>query len=157
IRCVVSRTGAAAKAVADRAEAAYATTDYDAALADPEVNLVLIATRHDLHAAQALQALEAGKHVFVEKPLALHEDELAALESFYEGRAGPLLMTGFNRRFSPPARRLHELLRDRGAPLMADYRMNAGFIPLDSWVHGPAGGGRNLGEACHIYDLFEYL
>jgi predicted dehydrogenase/threonine dehydrogenase-like Zn-dependent dehydrogenase len=157
IRCVVSRTGAAAKAVADRAEAAYATTDYDAVLGDADVDLVLIATRHDLHAAQALQALEAGKHVFVEKPLALDEDELSALQAFYDGRDGPLLMTGFNRRFSPGAVRLRELLRDRSAPLMADYRMNAGFIPLDSWVHGPTGGGRNIGEACHVYDLFDYL
>jgi predicted dehydrogenase len=157
IRCVVSRTGATAKAVADRVEAAYATTDYDAVLGDPDVGLVLIATRHDLHATQALRALEAGKHVFVEKPLALDEGELAAIETFYDGGDGPLLMTGFNRRFSPAAARLHELLRDRTAPLMADYRMNAGFIPLDSWVHGATGGGRNIGEACHVYDLFDYL
>ncbi len=156
-RCVVCRTGATAKAVADRVEAAYATTDYDAVLGDPDVGLVLIATRHDLHATQALRALEAGKHVFVEKPLALDEGELAAIETFYDGGDGPLLMTGFNRRFSPAAARLHELLRDRTAPLMADYRMNAGFIPLDSWVHGATGGGRNIGEACHVYDLFDYL
>jgi predicted dehydrogenase len=154
IRCVVSRTGATAKAVADRAEAAYATTDYDAVLADDEVGLVLIATRHDLHASMTLQALQAGKHVFVEKPLALDEAELAAIEAFYEERQEPLLMTGFNRRFSPPAVRLRELLAGRTSPLMADYRMNAGFIPLDSWVHGPSGGGRNIGEACHVYDLF---
>ena len=157
IRCVMSRTGATAKAAAKTAEAAYATTDYDEVLGDPEVGLVLIATRHDLHAPLALRALEAGKHVFVEKPLALDEAELAALEAFYDGREGPLLMTGFNRRFSPAASRLHELLRDRSGPLMADYRMNAGFIPLESWVHGPTGGGRNIGEACHVYDLFNYL
>jgi predicted dehydrogenase len=157
IRCVVSRTGATAKGVADRVEAAYATTDVEAALSDPEVGLVLIATRHDLHAPLALRALEAGKHVFVEKPLAVDEAGLAAIEAFYAGREGPLLMTGFNRRFSPAAARLRELLDGRSTPLMADYRMNAGFIPLESWVHGPTGGGRNIGEACHVYDLFDFL
>jgi predicted dehydrogenase/threonine dehydrogenase-like Zn-dependent dehydrogenase len=157
IRCVMSRTGATAKAVAGRASAAYATTDYDQVLADPEVDLVLVATRHDLHAPLALAALEAGKHVFVEKPLALSEGELARFEAFYEDREGPLLLTGFNRRFSPAATALRELLAGRESPLVADYRMNAGYIPLESWVHGPEGGGRNIGEACHIYDLFTSL
>lgn len=157
LRAVMSRTGATAKAVADRVEAAYATTDLDEVLADPEVDLVLIATRHDLHARQVLAALAAGKHVFVEKPLALNEEELAEIEAFYDDREGPLLMTGFNRRFSPAAERLREQLAGRTTPFMADYRMNAGAIPLDHWVHGPEGGGRNIGEACHIYDLFVSL
>jgi predicted dehydrogenase/threonine dehydrogenase-like Zn-dependent dehydrogenase len=154
VRAVMSRTGSTAKAVANRVEAAYATTSLDEVLADDDVDLVLISTRHDLHARQALQALEAGKHVFVEKPLALNEEELAAIEAFFAGRDAPLLMTGFNRRFSPAAVRARELLAGRASPLVADYRMNAGFIPLDHWVHGPEGGGRNIGEACHIYDLF---
>ena len=158
LRCVMSRTGATAKAVATRAEAAYATTDLDEVLADDAVDLVLISTRHDLHAPFALRALEAGKHVFVEKPLALTEEELEAIEDFYRDRdGGPLLMTGFNRRFSPAAARLLELLANRTSPLVADYRMNAGYIPLDHWVHGPEGGGRNIGEACHVYDLFDFL
>jgi predicted dehydrogenase len=157
LRAVVSRTGSTAKAVADRAEAAYATTDLDQVLADDEIDLVLIATRHDLHADQALRALAAGKHVFVEKPLALTEEELSAVEAFYDGREGPLLMTGFNRRFSPAIVRARELLATRTTPLLADYRMNAGYIPLDHWVHGPEGGGRNIGEACHVYDVFDAL
>lgn len=158
LRAVASRTGSTAKAVADRAGAAYATTDLDEVLADPEVDLVLIATRHDLHARLALASLEAGKHVFVEKPLALNEQELAAIEAFYAERDGPpLLMTGFNRRFSPAAVRARELLAARTTPLVADYRMNAGYMPLDHWVHGPEGGGRNIGEACHVYDLFDAL
>jgi predicted dehydrogenase len=110
-----------------------------------------------LHADQALRALAAGKHVFVEKPLALTEDELAAFEAFYDGREGPLLMTGFNRRFSPAVVRARELLAARTTPLIADYRMNAGYIPLEHWVHGPEGGGRNIGEACHVYDVFDAL
>ena len=158
LRCVMSRTGATAKAVATRAEAAYATTDLDEVLADDAIDLVLISTRHDLHAPFALRALEAGKHVFVEKPLAVNEEELDAIEAFYRDRdGGPLLMTGFNRRFSPPAARLLELLATRASPLVANYRMNAGYIPLDHWVHGPEGGGRNIGEACHVYDLFDFL
>ena len=157
IRAVMSRTGSTAKAVAERVEAAYASTSFADVLADDEVDLVLISTRHDLHASQALEALEAGKHVFVEKPLALDEEQLTALEQFFENGSGPLLMTGFNRRFSPAAVRARELLAGRTTPLVADYRMNAGYIPLDHWVHGPEGGGRNIGEACHIYDLFGSL
>jgi len=157
IRAVVTRTGSTAKAVADRVEAAYVGTDLDDVLADPEIDLVLIATRHDLHAAQTLQALRAGKHVFVEKPLALNADELAEIESFYDDRDGPLLMTGFNRRFSPAATQARAVLATRTTPLIADYRMNAGYIPLDHWVHGAEGGGRNIGEACHVYDLFDAL
>jgi predicted dehydrogenase/threonine dehydrogenase-like Zn-dependent dehydrogenase len=154
VQAVASRTGATAKAAAARAGAAYATTDVEALLADDEVDLVLIATRHDLHARLALEALQAGKHVLVEKPLALREDELAALEAFYADRQDPLLLTGFNRRFSPAVVRAHELLADRTGPIVVDYRMNAGAVPPTHWVHGPEGGGRNLGEACHIYDLF---
>jgi predicted dehydrogenase/threonine dehydrogenase-like Zn-dependent dehydrogenase len=158
LRAVVSRTGTSAKAVAAQAEAAYAATDLDAVLGDDEIDLVLISTRHDLHAAQTLAALEAGKHVFVEKPLALTEAELAAVEAFYAGREdAPLLLTGFNRRFSPAIGRVRELLARRTSPLVASYRMNAGYIPLDSWVHGPEGGGRNIGEACHVYDVFDAL
>jgi predicted dehydrogenase/threonine dehydrogenase-like Zn-dependent dehydrogenase len=159
LRAVVSRTGANAKAVATRYRAAYATTDLEEALADEQVQLVIIATRHDSHARLALAALAAGKHVLVEKPLALHAAELAAIESFYAGGEGgrPLLMTGFNRRFSPAMRAAREITRGRSGPFMASYRMNAGFIPPGHWVHGPQGGGRNLGEACHIYDLFNFL
>jgi predicted dehydrogenase/threonine dehydrogenase-like Zn-dependent dehydrogenase len=157
VRAVVSRTGASAKGIADRAEAAYATTDLDEVLADEDIDLVLVSTRHDLHAEQALRALRAGKHVFVEKPLALCEEELEQIEAFYADRDAPLLMTGFNRRFSPAIARAREVLAGRTTPLVADYRMNAGYVPLDHWVHGREGGGRNIGEACHVYDVFDAL
>jgi len=152
---VMSRTGANAKAVATQNQAAYCTTDYAQILADKNVDLVLIATRHDLHGSMVLQSLQAGKHTFVEKPLALSEPELAGIEAFYkETLDGPVLMTGFNRRFSPPISAVQEALKGRTTPIVVNYRMNAGFVPRDSWLHGPEGGGRNLGEACHIYDLF---
>jgi predicted dehydrogenase len=154
----MSRTGSTAKAIATRNEAAYATTDLDQVLGDDEIDLVLISTRHDLHAGLALAALGAGKNVFVEKPLAIHPEELDEIERFYaDAPDAPVLMTGFNRRFSPAVQRLRARLDGRSAPVVADYRMNAGYIPLDHWVHGPEGGGRNIGEACHVYDVFDAL
>ena len=160
LHAVMSRTGATAQGIATRFGATYATTDLDKVLTDPDVDLVLIATRHHLHAPLTLRALEAGKSVFVEKPLALTHQELDAIAGFFDrGTNGktPLLMTGFNRRFSPPITRAMELLAGRTTPIMVSYRMNAGFVPPESWVHGPEGGGRNIGEACHIYDLFTKL
>ncbi|KFL29418.1 oxidoreductase [Devosia riboflavina] len=158
LRTVVSRTGLSARTAAERFGAANASTNYAEVLADPEIDLVLIATRHDLHAGMVLEALKAGKNVFVEKPLSLTEDELAEIEAFYaEVKDGPLLMTGFNRRFSPAIAEARRLLANRTSPVIVNYRMNAGYIPADHWVHGPQGGGRNIGEACHIYDLFNSL
>ncbi len=159
LRAIVSRTGANAKAVATQYEAAYATTALEEVLADPQVQLVIVATRHDRHANEALRALRAGKHVFVEKPLAVCEEELREIERFYASgdRDAPLLMTGFNRRFAPAIALARQITASRSGPLMVDYRMNAGFIPHNHWVHGPEGGGRNIGEACHIYDLFNSL
>jgi predicted dehydrogenase/threonine dehydrogenase-like Zn-dependent dehydrogenase len=160
LRAVMSRTGSNAKAIATQYEANYATTDYEELLADNETDLIIIATRHNLHAPMVLKALEAGKSVFVEKPLALTEAELLAIESFYKGLpAGkaPLLMTGFNRRFSPAMQAIRKGLSERTTPVMATYRMNAGYIPTDHWVHTEEGGGRNIGEACHIYDTFRSL
>lgn len=161
LQAVVSRTGHNAAAAAKQFGARYAATDYAEVLADPEVDAVLLATRHNLHATMALAALRAGKHVLLEKPLALTRGELDSIQGFYAAEppagAPPLLLTGFNRRFSPFAARLRELTRDRAAPMMLTYRMNAGHLPLDHWVHGEEGGGRNLGEACHVYDLFTFL
>jgi predicted dehydrogenase/threonine dehydrogenase-like Zn-dependent dehydrogenase len=159
LRAVVSRSGANAKAVATHYGAAYAATDVEQVLEDQQVQLVLIATRHDQHASLVLKALAAGKHVFVEKPLCLTAEELGAIEDFYRNRGerAPVLMTGFNRRFAPAVTRLREAVRTRSAALMVTYRMNAGYIPATHWVHGPQGGGRNIGEACHIYDLFQAI
>ena len=158
LRAVMSRTGANARSVAVWWEAAYCTTDSSDIFNDPDVDLVLVATRHDLHGRLLLGALEAGKHVFVEKPMTLSLDELASIETIYFANPqGPLLMTGFNRRFSPAVRHIQSLIAGRATPLIVNYRMNAGFVPAQSWLHGPEGGGRNLGEACHIYDLFNAL
>jgi predicted dehydrogenase len=154
IHAIVSRTGHKALALAQQFGARHAATDVEQVLSDDEVDAVLIATRHDSHADLALRALRAGKHVFVEKPLALTLTELTSLEDYFAKEdSTPLLMTGFNRRFSPHAKRIRELLANRSDAMVLNYRMNAGFVPRDSWLHGPEGGGRNIGEACHIYDL----
>jgi len=168
LRAVVNRTGPTARAVGEQYDVDYVCTDPAEVFADTEVDAVLIATRHHLHGALALAALKAGKHVLVEKPLTLSPNELTELQAFFvEGAcegvrvgsitAKPILLTGYNRRFSPYALRMKELVAKRSAPFIFNYRMNAGYIPADHWVHGPEGGGRNLGEACHIYDLFTFL
>jgi predicted dehydrogenase/threonine dehydrogenase-like Zn-dependent dehydrogenase len=158
LRTVVSRTGLSARTAAERFGISTAATDFQVALDDPQIDLVLIATRHDLHAEMVLAALMAGKHVFVEKPLSMTEEGLDAIEAFYAANPkGPLLMTGFNRRFAPAIAAAQAAVKDRASPLIVNYRMNAGYIPSDHWVHGPHGGGRNIGEACHIYDLFNAL
>jgi predicted dehydrogenase/threonine dehydrogenase-like Zn-dependent dehydrogenase len=155
LRAICSRTGATAVAAAKQFGAPKATTDFAEVLRDPSVDLVIICTRHDLHASMALEALRAGKHVLCEKPLALADGEIDAIEDFYAAPGPkPVLMVGFNRRWSPAFRRVRELVARRSAPLTAQYTMNAGYLPLEHWVHGPEGGGRNVGEACHVYDLF---
>jgi predicted dehydrogenase len=123
------------------------------------VNTIAILTRHDLHAEQVIRALQAGKHVFCEKPLAVNTKQLESIrESLPSAGEAPLLMVGFNRRFAPLARRLSEFLHDRPEPLVAHYRVNAGYIPLNHWVHDPVqGGGRIIGEGCHFIDFLTFL
>ena len=158
MRAVMSRTGHNAKVVADQFNAEYATTNIDELLSDESLDAVVITTRHNQHGLQALKSLKAGKHVFVEKPLTLSLIELELIESFYkENLNAPLLLTGFNRRFSPHISFLKKIVSNRSNPMIINYRMNAGYISNDNWVHGSEGGGRNLGEACHIYDLFTHV
>ncbi|MBT3305608.1 MAG: Gfo/Idh/MocA family oxidoreductase [Alphaproteobacteria bacterium] len=133
-------------------------TDLGRVLEKPEVELAVIATRHNLHAPQIVQALQAGKHVFAEKPLALSWEELEAVdEAFSARKTDSILMIGFNRRFAPAMEKLKEILSKRRSPLIINYRLNGGFIPADHWIQGAEGGGRNLGEACHMYDVFRFL
>ena len=158
IHAVASRTGSNASNTAKQVGAQYCTTDYQEILNDPKVDAVLIGTRHNQHASMVIEALQAGKHVLVEKPLALTRNELETIRNFYEiNQQAPVLLTGFNRRFSPFAQRAKELIENRTNPMIINYRMNAGYIPLGHWVHTEEGGGRNLGEACHIYDLFTFF
>jgi predicted dehydrogenase/threonine dehydrogenase-like Zn-dependent dehydrogenase len=156
IVAIATATGVSSKASAERFGATRATTDAGSVFAADDVDAVVIATRHDTHAQYAIAALEAGKHVFVEKPLALSESELERVERAALAADG-CLVVGFNRRFAPLAIRLHRELGGRG-PLLMDYRVNAGSRPRSDWSHDPAvGGGRIVGEACHFVDLLGFL
>lgn len=158
LRGVVTRGSAAASNFAREQQVEVLTTDYEAILRDPGFHLVVIATRHDRHAEQVVRALRAGKHVFVEKPLAISWEELERVVATYGELADPpRLLVGFNRRFSPALQALKAAVADRRTPLVVSYRVHAGYLPPEHWVHGPEGGGRNVGEACHMYDVFRFL
>lgn len=154
---VGSARGISARHLADRFRIPKATTSFDSQLADPAVDAIVIATRHHLHVSQAIAALKAGKHVFLEKPMALDEASLSELLRARE-QSGRVLAVGFNRRFSPLARELKRRLALRSTPLVMHYRVNAGPLPASAWLHDPAvGGGRIVGEACHMFDLCAFL
>ena len=158
---VCAANGSHARHAAGKFGFRYCTTDEEKILNDPAVNVIVIATRHHLHAAQVLTALKAGKQVFCEKPLCLSEDELAEIVHVYGNPASgrkPLLMIGFNRRFAPMATRMKAFLKEIPEPLAMHYRVNAGYIPPDHWVNDPEqGGGRILGEVCHFVDFLTFL
>ena len=157
---VCTRSGGGARDAAERFGAAVATSDPARLLDDPDVDAVVVATRHASHAALAAAALRAGKHVFVEKPLCISEAELDDVERALDeargaGRA-PCLMVGFNRRFSPHARAVRAAFAEReagGAPMVVTYRVNAGTLLDGSWLADPREGGRLVGEACHFVDF----
>lgn len=135
-----------------------ATTDYRELLTDPQINLVVITTRHDLHVAMTIESLKAGKHVAVEKPLCLNLEELGQVRAAYEQAAGKQLLVGFNRRFSPHAVKMKQLLATRSQPMCMSMMVNAGVIAPESWVQdAKAGGGRIIGEGCHWIDLMAFL
>jgi predicted dehydrogenase len=157
LRGVVSRDTTRGGNFARANSVEVVATDLDSVLKDPDFDLVVIATRHHEHAAMTVRALNAGKHVFVEKPLALNWDELDRVVEAHAEANHPSLMVGFNRRFSPALQTIKEHIKSRRSPLMIQYRVNARYIPLDHWVHTVEGGGRNIGEACHMYDVFRFL
>ena len=135
----------------------YLCTDDQRILNDADINTVFIAARHDLHASTAMAALNAGKNVFVEKPLALNEEELSQLISSQSVSKG-ILLVGFNRRFSPAVNVVKQFLADVREPKVVEYRVNAGFIAKDHWAQDPdEGGGRIVGEVCHFIDTIQYL
>jgi len=136
----------------------YAASSDDEIINDPNINTVAILTRHDSHAELAVKALKAGKHVFVEKPLAVDSKQLTAVIKALSIANHQLVTVGFNRRFSPLAQNLKSAIENRAEPLHAHYRINAGSIPLDHWTQDPElGGGRIIGEACHFIDLLTFL
>ena len=157
VKYVSSAGGLTSKIVAKKMGAEFATSDSSSIFSDPEVGMVIVATRHNLHSRMVLDALRAGKSVFVEKPLCLNAEELdSIIEAYKAAPAGTTLTVGFNRRFSPFAVKMKSLLGDGQMNIVAT--MNAGFIPKEMWVHDmEIGGGRIVGEACHFIDLCSYL
>lgn len=145
-----------------RAGFSVASTDADEIFMDPEINTIAVATRHDSHADYVVQALDAGKHVFVEKPIAIRLQDLELIKTAYKAAhsAGknPQVMVGFNRRFAPHVQKLKNLLEPVREPKSFVMTVNAGEIPADHWTHDiKIGGGRIVGEACHFIDLMRYL
>jgi predicted dehydrogenase/threonine dehydrogenase-like Zn-dependent dehydrogenase len=159
---VCSGTGAHSRSAADKFGFQYCTTEDKEVIHDPAINTVVIATRHNLHARQVLASLQAGKHVFCEKPLCIREEDLAEIVRAYcynrRENARPILMVGFNRRYATLAVRMKSFLEDVNEPLAMHYRVNAGFLAPDHWIHDPeVGGGRILGEVCHFVDFLSFL
>jgi predicted dehydrogenase/threonine dehydrogenase-like Zn-dependent dehydrogenase len=156
IKAVVSSRGVNARSIAEAYQADYATTNYQDVLEDGDIDMVLIATRHNQHAAMAMQAALAGKAIFLEKPMAVDQIELEQLASVLEKTRVPFSV-GFNRRYSPTALQLQSVLLNRKNSMMVNYRVNAGYVPFDHWTQTAEGGGRIIGEACHMIDLFRYF
>ena len=153
---VMTSTGTSSRSVAERYGFDFYTAKEEEILDNPAINTVFIATRHDSHGDYVLKALNAGKHVFVEKPLCLSKDELEDIRAAYESRQHaetPIgLMVGYNRRFSPLAQRVKAEFGD--GPMAMTYRINSGSIPADSWIQDmEVGGGRVIGEVCHFRGL----
>ena len=156
LRAVYSAGGVRGKSYALRFGAAYACSEYEEMLKDPQVDAVLIASRNQHHAEQALAALRAGKHVFVEKPMALTAEECRELTGAVEA-SGRQLTVGFNRRFAPYYRELKSALERRVSPAVVQCRVNSPGISGSYWMADPAIGGAILGEACHFIDLMHWL
>jgi len=157
---VASASGVSAAHAARRFSFRFAVSDESQIIHDPAINTVAILTRHGLHARQVVEALSAGKHVFCEKPLAITPEQLSEIRDQIALRTphSALLMVGFNRRFAPLAQKMQAFLSDRQEPLVAHYRINAGYLPPTHWTQDPVqGGGRIIGEGCHFVDFLTFL
>jgi len=155
---IASAGGVTAQAAARKFDFRFASTDEKDILENPDINTVMILTRHNHHARQVLAALHAGKNVYCEKPLALTEEDLNVIFDALKEISGVMLAVGFNRRFAPLSTRLKAFLGSCNEPFAAVYRVNAGYLPPTHWTHDPAqGGGRIVGEGCHFIDYMTYL
>ncbi len=157
VKYIASSGGLSGTTLAKKFSISNSTTDYTSIIKDDSVDLVLVTTRHNLHAKMVTEVLEADKHVFVEKPLALNKDELNSILDVFQ-RHNKTVTVGFNRRFAPLAQKMKSLLGKSDTPINIVATMNAGAIPPSVWVHDmEIGGGRIIGEACHYIDLCSYL
>jgi len=160
LKGVMTSSGTSSRSVAERYKFEFCTSNEADIFSNNDINTVFIATRHNTHAEYILKALNAGKHVFAEKPLCINESELEEIFRLYSSLLTPhaslLLMIGFNRRFSPLAELLKEKIGE--GPMSMLYRINAGKIPSDSWIQDmEIGGGRIIGEVCHFIDFLTFM
>jgi predicted dehydrogenase len=155
---IASASGASAVTAAHRYSFEFATANENEIIDSEKINAVVIMTRHNEHPRQTVQALQRGKHVYCEKPLAITQEGLDQVAEVVKRPNTPILMVGFNRRYAPFMQSIKSFLGNRAAPLTAHYRINAGAIPLNHWIQDPEiGGGRIVGEGCHFIDLLTYL
>lgn len=155
---IAEKTAASAATVGEKYKVNYVTTDYKQILSDPDIDLVIIGTRHNLHAILVADSIRAGKNVLVEKPLAMNHKELSMIENAFRENSNVLAAVGFNRRYSPLVQKAKNRISVSDAPVVINYRVNAGQIPPENWVQNlEEGGGRIVGEVCHFIDLIAYL
>ena len=158
LRGICSQGGLRARAAADKFGFSYCTSDAEELCHDPQIQAILVTTRPSSHADLVVLALENGKQVFVEKPLAVNLEQLQKIMRQWEAGKSNMLMVGFNRRFSPYGQKLREFFQDRSTPLVASYRVNAGALPKRDWQQDlEEGGGRIIGEVGHFVDFLSYL
>jgi predicted dehydrogenase/threonine dehydrogenase-like Zn-dependent dehydrogenase len=155
---IAEKTPASANAIAEKYKVGYVTTDYRQLLADTSVDLIVIGTRHNLHARLVADAIRSGKNVLVEKPLAMSHNELSLIEDAVRENPDVIATVGFNRRYSPLIQKVNSIIKNNGKPVTINYRINAGYFPPEVWVQDlEEGGGRIVGEVCHFIDLIAYL
>jgi predicted dehydrogenase len=155
---IASVSGVSAHYAARRFGFGFAASEAETLLDDPVINMIAILTRHHLHSQQIQAAIQAGKHVYCEKPLSINMEELKQIEQMLQGENRPLLTVGFNRRFAPLAQHLKAFVDTRHEPLYMHYRVNANVLPKGHWLLDPeVGGGRIIGEACHFIDFLTFL
>ncbi|MGC8893096.1 MAG: bi-domain-containing oxidoreductase [Candidatus Saccharicenans sp.] len=154
---VVTAHSLTSRNVADKFGFERCSTEANDIFEDSKINTVFIATRHNSHADYLISAIKSGKHVFVEKPLALNYDQLNRIAEEYKNYSDRIIMVGFNRRFSPLAVEAFRLFSSLNQPKVINYRVNAGFIPPDHWINTEEGGGRIIGEVCHFVDFIQYV
>ena len=157
IKAIVTRTGSNAKTIAVEYGAEYCTTDYKEVLQDANINMIVIATRHNLHAPIIVEAANAGKDIFVEKPIAMSYEECKRVyDAVIEHKVN--LTIGFNRRFAPLAQKTKRIVENRKNPLMITYRINSAGMKKEHWINDPAeGGGAIIGEGCHFFDFCNWI
>ena len=157
IKAIVTRTGSNAKKIAAEYGAEYCTTDYKEVLQDEDVNMTVIGTRHNLHAPIIIEAANAGKHIFVEKPIAMsYEDCKKVYDAVIENDVN--LTMGFNRRFAPLTQKAKRIVENRRDPLMITYRINSAGMRKEHWINDPVeGGGAIIGEGCHFFDFCNWI